>query len=101
MGAEGERPEFDIKLPFGVPLVIFLQRYLLKSFPKGDTFARQQWFEIRVFTLLCISTKAVEPHLPACQLCRLQICSNTWSSTMTKSLDPIEVTAILVDFPWE
>ena len=42
IGAAGETPEFDIKSPSWVPLLIFPRSYLLKSFPQGDTSARQR-----------------------------------------------------------
>ena len=54
-----------------------------------DTSARQQGFEIRVFPLLGELPKAIEPHLPACQLYRWQLGPNMWSSPTTKSLDSI------------
>ena len=47
MGAAGERPEFDMKLPLGGTLLIFPRVYLLMYFPQGDIFARQRVFEIR------------------------------------------------------
>ena len=68
MGAAGERPEFDIKPPLGASLLIFSRGYLLKSFPQGDTSARQRGFEIRDFLLLGDLPKAIEPHLPICHL---------------------------------
>ena len=46
MGAAGERPEFDIKTPLGAPFLILPQGYLLKSFPQGDTSARQWGYGI-------------------------------------------------------
>ena len=98
-GAAGERSKFNIKPPLGAPLRIFLRGYLLKSFPQVDTSARQWWFEIRVFPLIGELPKAIEPHLPVCQLYRWQLGPNMWSSPTTKSLDPIVVTALLVDFP--
>ena len=67
-GAAGERSEFDIKSPIGVPLLIFPRGYLLMSFPQVGTSARQRGFEIRVFSLLGELPKAIEPHLPVCQL---------------------------------
>ena len=45
-------PEFDIKLSLGAPLLIFPHGYLLKSFQQGDTYTRQQGFEIGVFPIL-------------------------------------------------
>ena len=72
-GAAGERPEFNIKPPLGAPLLIFPRGYLLKSFPHVDTSARQQGFEIRVFPLRGELPKAIEPHLPVCQLYRRQL----------------------------
>ena len=100
-GAAGERSEFNIKQPLGAPLLIFPRGYLLKSFPQVDTSVRQQLFEIRVFPLLGELPKAIEPHLPVCQLYRWQLGPNMWSSPTTKSLDLIVVTALRVDFPWE
>ena len=64
-----------------------------------NTPARQQGFEIRVFPLLGELPKAIEPHLPVCQLYRWQLGPNMWSSPTTKSLDPIVVTARRVGFP--
>ena len=98
-GAAGERSDFSIKPPLVAPLLIFPRGYLLKSFPQVDTSTRQRGFEIRVFPLLGELPKAIEPHLPACQLNRWQLGPNMWSSPTTKSLDPIEVTALRVGFP--
>ena len=100
-GAVGERSEFNIIPPLGAPLLIFSQCYLLKSFPQVDTSAKQRGFEIRVFPLLGELPKAIEPHLPVCQLYRWQLIPNMWSSPTTKSLDPIVVTALRVSFPGE
>ena len=100
-GAAGERSEFKIKPPLGAPLLIFPRGYLLKSLPHVDTSARQQGFEIRGFPLLGELPKAIEPHLPICQLYRWQLGPNMWSSPTTKSLDPIVVTALRVGFPGE
>ena len=86
---------------FRAPLLIFPSGYLLKSFPQVDTSARQLGFEIRVFPLLGELPKAIEPHLPVCQLYRWQLCPNMWSSTTTKLLDPIVVTALRVGIPGE
>ena len=97
----GERSEFDIKPPLEAPLLIFPQGYLLKSFPQVDTSARQRGHEIRVFPLLGVLPKAIETHLPVCQLYRWQLGPNMWSSPTTKSLNPIVVTALRVFFPWE
>ena len=99
MGAAGERPEFDIKPPLGAPLLIFPRGYLLKSFPQGDTYARQWGFEIIVFPLLGELPKAIEPHLSIYQLYRWQLGPSMWSSPTTKLLDPIVVTALQVGFP--
>ena len=66
-----------------------------------DTSARQRGFEIRVFPLLGELPKAIEPHLPVCQLYRRQLGPNMCSSPTTKSLDPIVVTALRVGFPGE
>ena len=92
---------FNIKPPLGAPLLIFPQGYLLKSFPRVDTSARQWGFEIRVFPLLGELPKAIEPHLPVCQLYRWQLGPSMWTSPTTKSLDPIVVTALRVGFPGE
>ena len=100
-GAAGERSEFSIKPPLGAPLLIFPRGYLLKSFPQVYTSARQRGFEIRVFPLLGEQPKAIEPHLPVCQLYRWQLGPNMWSSPTTKSLDPIVVTDLRVGFPGE
>ena len=100
-GAAGERSEFYIKPPLGAPLLIFPRGYLLKSFPRVDTSARQQGFEIRVFPLLGELPKAIEPHLPVCQLCRWQLGPSMWTSPTTMSLDPIVVIALRVGFPGE
>ena len=96
-----ERSEFDIKPPLGAPLLIFPRGYLLMSIPQMDTSARQRGFEIRVFPPLGELLKAIEPHLPICQLYRWQLDPNMWSSPTTKSLDPIVVTALLVGFQGE
>ena len=95
-GAAGERSEFNIKPPLGASLLIFPRGYLLKSFPRVDTSARQRGFEIRVFPLLGELPKAIEPQLPVCQLCRWQLGPSMWTSPTTKSLDPIVVTALRV-----
>ena len=100
-GAAGERSEFNIKLPLGAPLMIFSRGYLQKSFPRVDTSARQRGFEIRVFPLLGELPKAIEQHLPVCQLYRWQLGPSMWTSPTTKSLDHIVVTALQVGFPWE
>ena len=100
-GADGERSEFIIKPPLGAPLLIFPRGYLLKSFPQVDTSARQRGFEIRVFPLLGELPKAMEPLLPVCQLYRWHLGPNMRSSSTTKSLDPIVVTALRVGFPGE
>ena len=75
-GAAGERSEFNIKPPIGAPLLIFPRGYLLNSFPQVDTSARQRGVEIRVFPLLGELPKAIEPHLPVCQLYRWQLGPN-------------------------
>ena len=97
-----ERPELNINPPLGAPLLIFPRGYhLLKSFPQRDTSARQWGVEIRGFPLLGELPKAIEPHLPVCQLYRWQLGPSKWSSPTTKSLDPIVVTALRVAFPGE
>ena len=100
-GAAEERSEFNIKPPLGAPLQILPRGYLLKSFPRVDTSARQRGFEISVFPLLNELPKAIEPHLPVCQLYRWQLGPSMWTSPTTKSLDPIVVTALRVGFPGE
>ena len=100
-GAVGEKSEFNIKPPLGAPLLIFPRGYLLMSFPRVDTSARQRGFQIRVFPLLGELPKAIEPHLPICQLYRWQLGPIMWSSLTTKSLVLIVVTALRVGFPWE
>ena len=100
-GATGERSEFNIKPPFGAPLLIFPRVYLLKTFPQVDTSARQLGCEIIVFPLLGELPKAIEPHLPVCQLYRWQLGPNMWSSLTTKSFDPIVVNSLRVGFPGE
>ena len=64
MLAAGKMSEFVIKPPLVAPHLVFPRGYLLKSFPPGDTSARQQGFEIIVFPLLGDLPKAIEPHLP-------------------------------------
>ena len=81
------------------PHGFFPRGYLLKSFPQVDTSARQRGFEIRVFLLLGELPKAIEPHLSVCQLYRVLLRPNMWSSPTTKSLDTIVVTALRVGFP--
>ena len=66
-----------------------------------DTSARQRGFEIRVFPPLGELPKAIEPHLPVCQLYRWQLGPSMWTSPTTKSLDPIVVTALRVGLPGE
>ena len=83
------------------PLLIFPRGYLLKSFPQGDTSAKQRGFGIRVFLLIGELPKATEPHLPVYQLYHQQLSPTKWSSPTTKSLDPIIVTTLRVDFPGE
>ena len=70
-------------------------------FPQGDTFTRLQGFEIRDFPLLGELSKAIECRLPVCKLYCWQLCPTMWSSPMTKSLDPVIVTALWVDLPGE
>ena len=64
-----------------------------------DASARHRGFEIRAFPLLGELPKAIEPHLPVCQLYRWQLGPNMWSFPTTKSLDSIVVTALRVGFP--
>ena len=90
---------YDIKPPFGSTLLIFPQGNLLKFFIKGDTSARQQESEIRVFPLLGELPKAIDPQLSVCQFCRWQHGPTKWSSPM--SLDLIVVTSLRVDIEGE
>ena len=101
IGAVGERPEFDIKPLLETPLMICPRGCLPTSFPRRDTSARQQWYEITVFPLLGELPKAIEPHLHVCQLYRWLLCPTMWSLPTSKSLDPIVVTTLRVDFPGE
>ena len=96
-----ELPEFDIKPSLGSPLLVFPQDYLQKFLPQGDTSAKQRAFEIKVFPLLGELPKAIEPHLPACQLYRGQLGPTKWSSHTTKSIDPIVATALQVSSKWK
>ena len=98
MGAARERPEFDIKLPLGAPLLIFPRSNHLKSFPQGDTSARQRRFKI---FLLCKLPRAIESHLYVWKLYRWHLSPNKQSSPTTKSLHPVVVTSFLVGFPQE
>ena len=79
----------------------FSLRLHAEVFSTSGYFRRQQGFEIRVFPLLGELPKAIEPHLPVCQLYLWQHGPNILSSPATKSLDPIVVNAIWVDFPGE
>ena len=101
MGAAGERPEFDIKPALMAALLIFRRGDFLRLFPQGDASARMRGFEIRVIPLLGELPRAIESHLPACRLYRWQLYPNMRSSPTTKKLDPIVVTALRVEFPWE
>ena len=49
-----------------------------------------------VFLLLGELPKAIEPHMPVCQLYRWQLGPNMWSLPTTKSLDTIVVTVLRV-----
>ena len=100
-GAARERSESNIKPPLGAPLMIFPRGYLPKSFPQVDTSARMRGVEIRDFPLQGELQKAIEQHLPVCQLYRWQLGPDMWSSPTTKSLDPIVITALRVGFPGE
>ena len=99
--AAGLRPELDIKSPFGAPFLIFPRSYHPKSFSQGNTSARHREFEVRVFPLLGELPKAIEPHMPVCQLYRWQLVHTMWSSHTTKSLNLIVVIALRVDIPRE
>ena len=99
-GAAAERSEFDIKPHLKAPLLNVPRGYLLKTFPHGAISAMQQGFELRVFLLLGDLPKAIEPHLPVCQLSCWWLHPTKWSSPMTMLLDPIVVTAPVLGFQW-
>ena len=94
------RPEFDIKASLGAPLLIFPRDYILKLFHKGIIQPDSRGFK-SVVPLLGELPKAIEPHLPFCQLFRWQLDPSKWSSPTTKLLDAIIVTVLLVGFPAE
>ena len=79
----------------------FSSRLSPEVFSTSGYFRKTVGFEIRVFPLLFELPKAIEPHLPVCQLYRWQLGPSMWTSPTTKSLDPIVVTALLVGFPGE
>ena len=54
-----------------------------------------------VFPLPGEPPKAIEPHLPDCQLSRWQLAPKMWPSHTTKLLNLIVVTALWLDFPGE
>ena len=93
MGDAGDIPEFDVKPPLGVLLLVFSLGYLLNIFPQRDTSTKQRGFDIRVFLIIGELLKAIEPHLPDWQLYRWHLGPNKWSSPTTKLLDPIVATA--------
>ena len=68
MEAAEERPEFDIIPPLVAILLNLPLVYPMKSFPQGDTSARQQGLKIRVFPFLGDLQKAIKRRLPVCQL---------------------------------
>ena len=98
MGAAREKTDFDIKLPFVAPILIFPRGHLLIYFAQGDTSLKQWVFEIIVFPLLGELPKAIESCLPIWQLLHWQLGSIKWSPPMTKSFDPIVVTVLRVGF---
>ena len=97
-GASRERPECDIKLSIGATFFIFPRGYLLRSFPHGDSSARQLEFEFRVFPLLGELPNSIEFHLPVCQLYPWQLGPNMWYSPTTNSMDPIINTNLQLGF---
>ena len=101
MEAARERPQFNIKPPLCAPLRIFPRSYLMKCFPQEETSTKQQGYEMRNFPPLGELTKAIEPHLPICQICCWQLHPTMWSSLTIKSLDPIILTTPHVDIPGE
>ena len=101
MRAAGERPEFDIRPPLGNPRLIVPRGHIQKTFPHGNTSAKNWWFKIRTFPLLGKLPMAIEPHLPVCQLYRWQLDPIKCSLPTTKSIDPIMFTALRLGFPME
>ena len=79
----------------------FSSRLSPEVFSTSGYFRKTAVFEIRVFPLLDELPKAIEPHLPVCQLYHWQLGPNMWSSPTVKSLDPIIVTNLRVGFPGE
>ena len=79
----------------------FSSRLSPEVFSSSGYFRKTVGFEIRVFPLVGELPKAIEPHLPVCQLYRWQLGPSMWSSPTTKSLDPIVATALRVGFPGE
>ena len=61
------RRETDVEPPIGTPLLIVPRGYIEKSFPQGNTSARQRVYDIRAFPLLGALSKPIVPHLPVCQ----------------------------------
>ena len=96
-----ERSDFNFKPPLGAPLLIFSSRLSPEVFSTSGYFRKTAGVEIRFFPLLGELPKAIEPHLPVCQLYRWQLGPNMWSAPTTKSLDPIVVAALRVGFQGE
>ena len=69
MAAAGVSSEFDMKPPLGAPLLIFPRGHVPKSFPQGDTSARQRRVGIRFFLLLFALPNAIESNLPVFHIC--------------------------------
>ena len=70
-------------------------------FSTSGFFRKTAGFEIRVLPLLGELPKAIEPHMPICQLYRWQLGPSMWTLPTAKSLDLIVVTALGVGFPGE
>ena len=81
---KGSNPDFSLGLSSEVLSTIF----------KKDSGGLES-----VLPLLGELLKAIEAHLPACQLCRWQLGPSKWSLRTTKSLGPIIVTALRMGLP--
>ena len=65
-------------------------RFLLEAISTRGYFIMTAGFEISIHSLEL--PRVIEPHLPVCQSYHWRIDSNMWSSSTTRSLDPIVVT---------
>ena len=75
----------------------FSLRLSRKSFPHGDTLARQLGLK-SVFLLLGVLPKAIRSQVPDCQLCHWKLSPTKWCLPIAKSLDSIVATTPLVGF---